>query len=677
MIKVKSKMEKINWFYNRLRGMSLEEIVWRIKSQIISFLDIFKVLMHLYPSEKKVIQQANSSNTESIIFSGTLKEQDSLQSYDDQWHISLITTADKILNYQLSFFDMQNVFIGNPIKWQKDHSSGKESTLKLIQFVDYRDFNNVGDCKLVWEPNRHHHLVVLARAYAVTKQKKYASAVLQQLDAWMDQNPFGYGMNWRSPLELGVRLINWVWAIDLIKSSGLFTGEIKERILHFAYLHCWDITRKYSKGSSANNHLVGEAAGIFIATSYFYFFQNASQWRSEAKKILAAEIKNQVFADGCIREQALGYQFFVLQFYIYSGIAARWSGDDFSSDYWATVQKMLMFIAKLTEAGNDLPMFGDKDDGYVLDLGNNPTDVKALLGVGAVLFEDGYFKALSQSSETLFWLYGNKGIAVYDSIVATELTELDSMAFTESGHYLMQCGNYSEDNTVSILFDCGQLGFGSIAAHGHADALSLTLRVGGEQLLLDSGTYDYFTHPTWRNYFRSTMAHNTIVVDGLDQSEMLGLFLWGKKAEASCIHWLDEVDSVEVSGEHSGYLRLDNPVKHVRKIHLNKKSKQVTVDDSLLCEGNHQMVMCWHFAPKVILTKEANHSYRATLPNGKNALFSFDSTTEIEIFTGGNNNANSVAWYSDRYHNKVAINSVVCKKIFKGNSHFKTKIELI
>jgi len=670
-------MEKISWFYNRLRGMSLGEIVWRINSQIISFLDIFRVLMHLYPSRKQVIQQASSSNTESIIFSGALKEQDSLQSYDDQWHISLITTADKILDYQLSFFDMQDVFIGNPVKWQKDHSSGKESTLKLIQFVDYRDFNNVGDCKLIWEPNRHHHLVVLARAYAITKQKKYASAVLQQLDAWMDQNPFGYGMNWRSPLELGVRLINWVWAIDLIKSSGLFTGEIKERTLHFAYLHCWDITRKYSKGSSANNHLVGEAASVFIATSYFGFFQNASQWRSEAKKILAAEIKNQVFADGCIREQALGYQFFVLQFYIYSGIAARWSEDDFSSDYWATVQKMLMFIAKLTEAGNDLPMFGDKDDGYVLDLGNNPTDVKALLGVGAVLFEDGYFKALSQSSETLFWLYGNKGIAVYDSIVTTKLTELASMAFTESGHYLMQCGNYSEDNTVSVLFDCGQLGFGSIAAHGHADALSFTLRVGGEQLLLDSGTYDYFTYPEWRNYFRSTMAHNTIVVDELDQSEMLGLFLWGKKAEARCTRWLDEVDSVEVNGEHSGYLRLDNPVKHVRKIYLNKKSKQVIVDDSLLCDGSHQMAMCWHFSPKVILTKEANHSYKATLPNGKSALFSFDSTTEIEIFSGDNNNASLMAWYSDRYHNKVAINSVVCKKGFKGNSYFKTKIELI
>ncbi len=668
-------MTKVIWYYNRLHGMSLGEIAWRINSKLVGYIDVVRVLIQSYPSMRRVMG-GQVHREESVTFSTMFDDHSGFQSYRDQWRTALVSRADKIVGHQLSYFDLQDVFIGDPIKWQVDHSSGKTSALKLIQFVDYRDFNRVGDCKLVWEPNRHHHLVVLARAYALTKQEKYAVAVFEQLDAWIEQNPFGYGMNWRSPLELGVRLINWVWALDLVKNSGLFVGERRSRILHVVYLHCWDITRKYSQGSSANNHLVGEAAGVFIATSYFDFFQNSAQWRAAAKQILIEEIDNQVFADGCIREQALGYQFFVLQFYLYSGIAARWSDDDFSAEYWATIRKMLMFVAKLAEGGDDLPMFGDKDDGYVLDLGNVPADVRALLGVGARLFDDSMFKALSQPSETLFWLFGDAGLKIYDSIVAAKPEALDSVVFVESGHYLMQCGKKAESSTVSVLFDCGQLGLGSIAAHGHADALSFTLRVGGEPLLVDSGTYDYFTHPAWRHYFRSTMAHNTIAVDGMDQSELLGPFLWGRKAQASCTHWLNDAGLVEVSGEHSGYLRLDNPVKHTRKIQLNKKTRQLTVNDNLLSSGSHQMAMCWHFSPTITLSKETDHIYKATLDNGKIAVFHFDSTTEIDVYNGSHG-ADQLGWYSESYHKKVAINTVVCKKHFTGDSHFLTKIEII
>ena len=105
-----------------------------------------------------------------------------------------------------------------------------------------------GDCKLVWEPNRHHHLVVLGRAYRATGDVRYAQAVVEQLQSWLDQCPFGHGMNWRSPLELAIRLINWVWALDLIREAGLLTGRAAARApLHAAWLHLWEIARKFSR----------------------------------------------------------------------------------------------------------------------------------------------------------------------------------------------------------------------------------------------------------------------------------------------------------------------------------------------------------------------------------------------------------------------------------------------
>src|SRR5439155_27165423 len=111
-----------------------------------------------------------------------------------------------------------------------------------------------------------------------------------QLESWMEQCPFGYGMQWRSPLELAIRLINWVWALELIAPSGLLTPALRERITGVAYRHLWEITRKYSRFSSANNHRVGEAAGVFVGSSYFDAFKRSAAWQTESRQILIEEI---------------------------------------------------------------------------------------------------------------------------------------------------------------------------------------------------------------------------------------------------------------------------------------------------------------------------------------------------------------------------------------------------
>ena len=228
----------------------------------------------------------------------------------------LVQQADAALEHRLSFFDLKAVSLGDPIDWQRDVASGKRGPMRLIQDTNYRDFSVFGDCKLVWEPSRHHQLVVLARAWQVTGERRYADGCVAQLEAWIDANPFGYGMNWRSPLELGIRIINWVAALDLVRGSGALSEESWQTIYHQAYLHVWEISRKYSPGSSANNHLVGELAGVFVACSYFKDFPDAARLRQDALARLEAWVADFAFSDGCTPEQALGYQFFVLQFLV-------------------------------------------------------------------------------------------------------------------------------------------------------------------------------------------------------------------------------------------------------------------------------------------------------------------------------------------------------------------------
>src|SRR5262249_12423173 len=150
-------------------------------------------------------------------------------------------------------------------------------------------------------------------------------------------------------------------------------------------------------------------------------------------------------------------------------------------------------------------------------------------------------------------------------------------ALPESGHYLLQVGHRGRGDLVSVVFDCGDLGFKSIAAHGHADALSFTLRAFGSALFVDPGTYYYFTYPDCRSYLRSTKAHTTVAVEGLDQSVMLGPFLWGARAQARCVAWEPRKQGGKVIGEHDGYTRLTDPVLHRRTLELDGHSRILSI----------------------------------------------------------------------------------------------------
>ncbi len=656
------------------------EIAWRVKSLLRDQVDRVRVPLGILPNAGGSSVEEFASQTAGFRVSdvrlGAWREGDS-STVAAEWRDELVSQADKISTCHLSFFDLKDQYLGDPIEWNYDHGAGKATPRLPIQKVDYRDFNQSGDCKLVWEPNRHHHLVVLARAYRATGEEKYAEAVVSQLESWWEQNPFGYGMNWRSPLELGVRLINWVWALDLIRDAKCVDQAFYERIRESAFLHCWETARKFSKGSSANNHLVGEVAGVYVGASYFRQFDEAEAWRSESKEILCREIMAQTYSDGCNREHGLGYQFFVLQFYIISGLVGRWTGDDFPQAYWDRIERMIDYVAALFEGGEDLPMFGDRDDGYVLDLGNRPEDIDALMSLSALLFDRADLKARAGNlSETAYWLVGTHSIQKYEELLVKHEapSDLVSRSFPESGYHLLQSGKLG-DGAISLFFDCAELGYGSIAAHGHADALSLALRVDRRDVLVDPGTYDYFTYPEWRQYFRKTCSHNTVMIDGQDQSELQGAFLWGKRANAYLEAWQDSDGGTQVTGSHDGYRRLSDPVLHRRSVSLDGNEGMIEVVDEIQCEASHDICIGFQFSEHCTLTKRDGNVYQVDVSGIDSSLtFTVPETLAAEVLEGSESPKGG--WVSRGYHQKVPAPQLLLKGRVSGPCEFLTKIQV-
>jgi hypothetical protein len=653
-----------------MRGMSPSEVAWRTGNLTRDVVDVARMRLGFLPPSPTLHAGESIREAKRGFSLDRAAEQFERLDLNHAWRVELTRAADEILAGNLSYFNLERYPLGNPIDWHRDHSSGISSSRKLIQRIDYRDFAANGDCKQVWEPNRHHQFVVLARAYSTTNEVRYAEALLRQMSAWIADNPYGYGMNWRSPLELGVRVINWVFALELIRESGLLYGARWEAIYRMIHIHCWEIYRKISKGSSANNHLIGELAGVFVAASYLPDLPGARQMITECRSSLVREIERQAFEDGCNREHALGYQFFVIQFYLISGLVGRWTGNDFPPAYFSRLHAMFEFVAAVAEAG-PLPMFGDQDDGYVLDLGDSAQDVAALMGIGRELFDlSDVGRQLATRSESTYWLLGQVSDGVPEGSGAHKGSP--SVAFPASGYYQLQ--SRRGRNSISLFFDCAELGYGAIAAHGHADALSFTLRAHNEYLLIDPGTYDYFTYPAWRDYFRTTAAHNTVVIDGFDQSDMQGPFMWGKRATALCLEWKTDERHSTVTGEHDGYTRLADPVVHRRTLTLSHDEFHCSVVDRLIASGDHLVNVYFHLGPLC--------EVRDLLPSGLvidvNRRFKFvlrlDPRLEVETLRGSEKPI--AGWYSPGYHRKMPITTVIGTMRSSGEVTLEHRIEV-
>ena len=169
-------------------------------------------------------------------------------------------------------------------------------------------------------------------------------------------------------------------------------------------------------------------------------------------------------------------------------------------------------------------------------------------------------------------------------------------AFPQGGYHLLG-SRFGTDDEVLMTVDTGELGYLSLAAHGHADALSVRLSVAGQPILVDRGTCTYNADPAWRHYFRGTLAHNTVTMDGADQSSYGGPFLWLRHAKTQ----LDEFSSDDRSGVvdawHDGYQHGNNPVVHRRRVEWQGGARRFVVIDELRGNGTHEVAIAWHFDP--------------------------------------------------------------------------------
>lgn len=563
-----------------------------------------------------------------------------------------------ILQGKFRFFGYSEISVGTPIAWHVDPVSHARAPMGYGKRIDLRDTAQGLNVKMLWELGRHQHLIPLTVAYAVTKKLRYKQAVVRDIEGWITENPYGMGIHWASALEVSLRIISWSIIQSLLQLSdggeGLFS-EIRDRkkFGNAVYQHVLFIRSSLSRFSSANNHLIGELTGLWIAGHVFDLDAYGLEQIEFAQKYLERETQNQVFDDGVSKEQSLYYHLWVLEYLLFARLVGSANGRQFSMEFDERIVRMAGFIRDVSPLGTTPPQIGDADDGMVIRFELSPRDpyYDVISAVGRIFSEPSLCYADRALPQKAFWyeLINRQAAPKPNYRVLNSQQDKSLIVYP--------CGGYAiwRANPFHVVFDVGPLGYLSIAAHAHADALNICVAVDGDWFLVDPGTYAYGEDSQWREYFRSTYAHNSIVVDNISQSKSGGPFLWLNHGNAR----LEETGlSPEgcrwARASHDGYRKLG--VVHRRTVQVCPDAGRLEISDFIDGSGLHEVSLFFHFARQVTLIPDSSGWLAQRTGARKMVRICGSDNMRWEVFRGSENPM--LGWYSGALGSKEPIETL-------------------
>ncbi|HTW10112.1 MAG TPA: alginate lyase family protein [Acidimicrobiales bacterium] len=582
-------MARITWYVQRLRKMSASEVAWRAQQHIL------KAAWSLPALRPKPSAPAGERQFRALLPAGWLLQ------FPPGARSSVLGVAEELMNGRYEILGHWRSDMAHP-DWALDPVTGKRAPLSPYCFgIDHRDPALTGNVKQVWELSRLHHLTVLSLAYALSGEERFAERTAAQLSSWWRANPWLSGTNWTSGIEVGVRLISLTWTRRLLDGweGAPVLFEHNDEAVAQIWAHQRYLAALPSRGSSANNHAVAEAAGLLVAALAFPWWEQSERWARHAARWLEDELAHNTFPSGVNREMAFDYHGLVTELAVVAGAEADAAGHPLSDVTWDRVAAMTDVIAATADVRLQPPRYGDSDDGKALVLDPSASRWAALLDSGRnVMGAPEWWPALDPSA------FGCLVGALAAKHPVNERPLRPPSHFADAGLAIMR-GKTADGSEVWCRCDSGPHGFLSIAAHAHADALSVEMRHEGVEILADPGTYCYHDEPKWRAYFRSTLGHNTLQLADRDQSMVGGPFLWRSHPRTSLTSWADGDDGEAIwSAEHDGYTSLEPPATHRRTVRLEKEASEpsiraVAVVDQVESAQQYPVRLTYHFGPAV------------------------------------------------------------------------------
>ncbi|MGH6990208.1 MAG: alginate lyase family protein [Stellaceae bacterium] len=655
----------VNWYLNRLRRMTPQEVSWRLRDE---------ALKRAWRARKGKPATYRLVGTPTVDFAPLDPAGLAL---DPAARAAVIAAAERVLAGRIPLFERDMPLPQTTADWFTDPDSGRIAPRDAYTFdIDARDPAIVGN--LTFTPSRLIHVTLLAGAYLATGRDDFAELAAAQLHLWWEANPFLTGIHWSAGIELGLRLVTFAWTRRLLAAwpgaAQLF--ELSPLARDQIYHHQFYLAGLRSYGSSANNHLIAEYLGLYVGAGAFPWFTESAAWRETGRTGLVREARLQIFPDGFGRELASEYHGFTMELLMLAAIEGEIAAQPFGDDFLGAIARMADASAASLDVSGRPPRQGDTDDAYalLLDPPGRKRRASGLLAQAAALV-----------GPTSWWpaVPRDLGSAIFRAVVKSPSPPplprpvRRPNFFPDAGLAFLRDLDGRPDE-VSCRCDSGPHGYLTIAAHGHADALSVELRHAGVDLLVDPGTYCYLTDAAARHYFRSTIAHNTIEIGGADQASYGGSFLWldAPKSETVALAGLNDGPVAHWQARHDGYRRQKGAPVHRRGVTLDRIARRIEIADSIDGEGEFAVRLAYHLGPEIEARRDGNivhlgwvalgsrHAGRLILPD---ALTWMDYRGSDDPMLG---------WYSPAFNERVPSLSLVGSGTLKAGAELLAIVEI-
>jgi len=458
--------------------------------------------------------------------------------------------------------------------------------------------------------HKGYYLVGLMKLFNETKNNEYLQKWIELTDSWIGQvNDPGF----IATDVTGRRIQNWIYAFYFLinQKSKLTIGN--DFLLRFFASLEKQVNHLINHLTPARNHRTLELYAVFLAAVVFPEFKRANQWLEYSLQALADNADTDILADGVHCELSTFYHHIVLKNLLSIKRLAIINQISMPARFDAAVSRALDFSLFVHKPDGQIPSLSDGDSGCFYDL-----------------LQQGYEFYDNEQSRFVF-SQGNAGTPPSEN----------SKAFSDSGYYILRSAwndaSESFQDARYLVFDCGPLGVGN---HGHLDLLNIEMYAYGRSLIVDPGryTYDESGEINWRVLFRSTRYHNTVEVNGKNQtkysySKRKGKYkILGIHAKPKLISFINKnqchfLHGMALSQEYSAI--------HERKIFFINEEYWLISD--VLCDKQiNQYALRYHLCPeaenRTFITQHNN--VIAIRSPGLLMMQASNNETEVSLETG-------------------------------------------
>lgn len=492
-----------------------------------------------------------------------------------------VAEIEQFMRGQFTYFNRTVGEVGFPPAWNANPFTGK-STPSDRHWSRIGDFGH-GDIKIVWEPNRFGFAYTLVRAYWRTGDEGYAEQFWQLIEDWQTHNPPQQGVNWKCGQEASLRVMAWCFGLYGFLNSAATTAARVAMLAQMIALSGQRIAANLNYAlSQRNNHGISEGLGLWTIGVLFPELSQAAKWRETGRRVLEAEGRDLVYDDGSFAQHSVVYHRLMLHDYLWALRLGDVLEQPFSAELKSRIGKAGEFLYQIQdETSGQVPLYGQTDGALILPLNNcgypdfRPV-IQAIhyLSNGTRCYESGAW------DEDLLWLFGADAL-----ISPIKATPREDLAAKVGGYYILRSPQgFAFTRCVSSFRH----------RPGQADVLHVDIWWRGQNVACDSGTYSYNAPDPWNNSFGQTSYHNTITVDGKNQMEQAGKFLWlpwlqgrvrfSARSEAGALDYWE--------GEHNGYERLAAPTSHRRAV-VRLGDEHWLIMDAVRSAESHDFRLHW------------------------------------------------------------------------------------